>query len=306
MERIGGVSECRSVEYKYPHRNAQPPGSLLFEVHNARAFPIVTGKIGRGHIELPHLWRAAQQMTARTVKIGVPSPERIGGMLPDVHYADRKELVADLCDVMNAEFHRLAGAGASVFQVEQPWVHRVDYTSEDADARAEESVAVFNRGVRGLRGKLELWCHAGWGNPAQQSTGGPDNRYGAALEFMNELDVDVLAFECASSGGAEIGEIAQKITKPKIVIGAVDARTLQVERPEEVAALIRRALEVIPAGRLCITTDTGFGREGMGRRHAFYKMVALVLGANIVRREIGAPEADVLAADGRFAFLDDE
>ena len=150
MERIGGVSECRSVEYKCPHRNAQPPGSLLFEVHNARAFPIVTEKIGRGHIELPHLWWAAQQMTARPVKIGVPSPERIGGMLPDVHYADRKELVADLCDVMNAEFHRLAGAGASVFQVEQPWVHRVDYTSEDADARAEESVAVFNRGVRGL------------------------------------------------------------------------------------------------------------------------------------------------------------
>ena len=31
------------------------------------------------------------------------------------------------------------------------------------------------------------------------------------------------------------------------------------------------------------------GREGMSRRHAFYKMVSLVQGANIVRNELGLP-----------------
>jgi len=37
------------------------------------------------------------------------------------------------------------------------------------------------------------------------------------------------------------------------------------------------------------------------RRIAFYKCVAITLGANVVRRELGLPEAPVPAADPRFA-----
>ena len=54
-----------------------------------------------------------------------------------------------------------------------------------------------------------------------------------------------------------------------------------VEPPEYVADLIRRALEHIPPERLVISTDCGFGREGLSRRIAFYKCVALVEGTNI-------------------------
>jgi 5-methyltetrahydropteroyltriglutamate--homocysteine methyltransferase len=75
-----------------------------------------------------------------------------------------------------------------------------------------------------------------------------------------------------------------------------------VERPEEVAALIREALRHIPAERLIISSDCGMGREGMGRRHATYKMVAMVLGTNIVRRELGLPEAECLTADARYSL----
>ncbi|HEY1979797.1 MAG TPA: hypothetical protein VGH13_06905 [Xanthobacteraceae bacterium] len=44
------------------------------------------------------------------------------------------------------------------------------------------------------------------------------------------------------------------------------------------------------------------GREGLGRRHANYKMVAMVLGTNIVRKELGLPEAECLAADARYSL----
>jgi len=121
---------------------------------------------------------------------------------------------------------------------------------------------------------------------------------------MIELNTGVLTFECTSSGGRDIEAIGEKITKPKIAIGVVDHQTLQVERPEDVASLIRKALESIPPERLCISTDCGLGREGMSRRHAFYKMVALVRGTNIVRRELGAPEAHIPAAERNFALLD--
>jgi 5-methyltetrahydropteroyltriglutamate--homocysteine methyltransferase len=45
------------------------------------------------------------------------------------------------------------------------------------------------------------------------------------------------------------------------------------------------------------------GREGMSRRHAYYKMVALVLGTNIVRKELGLPEADCAAADAELSLI---
>jgi 5-methyltetrahydropteroyltriglutamate--homocysteine methyltransferase len=44
------------------------------------------------------------------------------------------------------------------------------------------------------------------------------------------------------------------------------------------------------------------GREGMSRRHALYKMGALVQGTNVVRQEIGAPLAECLLADPKYTL----
>ena len=52
-----------------------------------------------------------------------------------------------------------------------------------------------------------------------------------------------------------------------------------------------------------VSTDCGMGREGMSRRHAFYKAVAIVLGTNIVRKELGVPEARIPAADERYSLV---
>jgi 5-methyltetrahydropteroyltriglutamate--homocysteine methyltransferase len=45
------------------------------------------------------------------------------------------------------------------------------------------------------------------------------------------------------------------------------------------------------------------GREGMSRRHAQYKMVSMVLGTNMVRKELGAPEAECLMAEKRYSLV---
>ena len=73
--------------------------------------------------------------------------------------------------------------------------------------------------------------------------------------------------------------------------------------PEDVAALIRKALKHIAPERLILSSDCGFGRQGMSRIHAFYKMIAIVRGANIVRHELGLPQVEILAADPRFAWI---
>ena len=126
--------------------------------------------------------------------------------------------------------------------------------------------------------------------------------YQPPLELLNQVDADVLTFETCSSGPGDLDAIGKVIKDKKIVIGVVDHHTLQVERPDQVAALIREALKNIPPERLIVSSDCGMGREGMSRRHATYKMVAMVLGTNIVRKELGLPEAACLAADPRYSL----
>jgi 5-methyltetrahydropteroyltriglutamate--homocysteine methyltransferase len=89
----------------------------------------------------------------------------------------------------------------------------------------------------------------------------------------------------------------------KVGIGVIDHHTLQVESPEDVATIVRQALKVIPAERLVLSSDCGMGREGMSRRHAFYKMVALVQGVNVVKKELGLPLTESVAADPKWSLL---
>jgi 5-methyltetrahydropteroyltriglutamate--homocysteine methyltransferase len=127
--------------------------------------------------------------------------------------------------------------------------------------------------------------------------------YKPALEYLNDVDADVLTFESCSSHRMDLEAIGKQITKKKIAIGVIDHHSLQVERPDEVADHIRQALKHIPAERLIITSDCGMGREGMSRRHARYKMISLVLGTNIVRKELGLPVAECIAADERYSLV---
>jgi 5-methyltetrahydropteroyltriglutamate--homocysteine methyltransferase len=89
----------------------------------------------------------------------------------------------------------------------------------------------------------------------------------------------------------------------KVALGVISHRTLQVERPEEIADLIRKALKHIEPERLILTSDCGFGRQSMSRMHAFYKMVALTRGTNIVRKELGLEEADIPATEARLSMV---
>ena len=85
--------------------------------------------------------------------------------------------------------------------------------------------------------------------------------------------------------------------KKKICIGAVSHRSLQADRPEDVAGEIRKALRYIPPERLIVSSDCGFGRQGCNREIAFYKASAIAQGCDMVRQELGLEGKYVPAAD---------
>ena len=278
-------------------------GDIMFEVLETRVLPNVRGGVRRGPLEYARVWKVAQRLTRKPVKFGAISGQMIATGVHDEHYGNRRDLVMALSQAMNEELVELADAGCPVIQVEEPAIHGM-VGVDDKEVTGEFLVEAFNREVRGLRGKAEVWCHTCWGNPAAQRTETTRRFYQHALPYFDELDVDAVTFEAADNGGDEIESFAKGLgPDKKIAIGVVSHRTLQVERPEAVASLIRRALQFMPPERLIVSTDCGFGRQGMSRLHAFYKMVALVRGTNIVRRELGLPEADILAADPKGSLL---
>jgi len=278
-------------------------GDIMFEVLETRVLPNVRGGVRRGPLEYARVWKVAQRLTRKPVKFGAISGQMVATGVHDEHYGNRRDLVMALAEAMNEELVELADAGCPVIQVEEPAIHGM-VGVDDKEVTGEFLVEAFNREVRGLRGKAEVWCHTCWGNPAAQRTETTRRFYQHALRYFDELDVDVVTFEAADNGGDEIESFAKGLgADKKIAIGVVSHRTLQVERPEAVAGLIRRALQFMPPERLIISTDCGFGRQGMSRLHAFYKMVALVRGTNIVRRELGLPAADVLAADPKSSLI---
>ncbi|HVW18462.1 MAG TPA: cobalamin-independent methionine synthase II family protein [Solirubrobacteraceae bacterium] len=283
-----------------------PRGHILHDYMEARVMPKVVGPIGRGDLQYTEMWKAAQRLTTKPVKFGTVTPELVAFAVQDDYYPDLQSRIMALSDALNAELHDLADAGCPAIQMEEPQIHMLAGKARVVgDAiTAEFMVDVFNNTVKGLRDKTEVWCHTCWGNPSAQRMFDQVQSYLPGLELLDQVDADVITFETRASGATEIEAIAKAIgSDKKIAIGMIDHHTLQVESPTEVAELARQVLEHVPPERLILTSDCGMGREGMPRRHAFYKIVSLVLGANIVREEAGLPTVEVLAADPSLSLL---
>jgi 5-methyltetrahydropteroyltriglutamate--homocysteine methyltransferase len=283
---------------------AHPRGHILHDILEARVMPDLVGPVGRGTLEYTAIWKAAQRLTTKPMKFGTITAELIAMFVRDLYYKDLRAAILAIADALNAELTELANAGCKVIQMEEPQIHLLAAKNlVDEVLNPQFMVEVFNRTVRGLRAKTEVWCHTCWGNPGAQRLFSTQPSYAPAIEALNRVDADVITFETCSSGGMDLETIGRGIKDKKVCIGVVDHHTLQVETPQDVASLVQRALKHIPAERLILASDCGMGREGMSRRHAFHKMVSIVLGANLVRRELGIPEATCLAADERYSMV---
>jgi 5-methyltetrahydropteroyltriglutamate--homocysteine methyltransferase len=277
-----------------------PPGHILREVMEAYQPAVVGGPVADHQLQYAALFKTAQRLTARPVKFGTISAQSLVKMLVNRHYASDRDLVLAVGEVLNAELQEVAAAGCRVIQLEEPQHHIASANGTATEKDLEFFTEAVNREIAGV--DTEVWLHTCWGNPNQQPLHWERPSYERALPYLLQTNADVLTLECASTNGRDLPLLAKFPTDKKIAIGVVNHSTAAVEPPEVVASLIRRALEYVPVERLVLASDCGFGREGLSRRIAFYKSVAINLGANIVRRELKLPEVEIAAADPRWTF----
>ncbi len=303
LAHMAGFSREAAPSVYQMGAGGQPRGHILHDFLEARVLPPIVGPVGPGNLQYAAMWKTAQRLTRKPVKFGTILPELLAASVADEYYKDPVERVWALSDALNQELHQLADAGCPVIQLEEPQIHMVPVRGKTfGRLGVDELVDLFNNTVKGLRGRTEVWCHTCWGNPAQQRIFREIQSYQPTLAALARVDADAITFETCSSGTGDLPAIGAAIADKKVVIGVIDHHTLQVERPDQVAALIREALRYVPVERLMISSDCGMGREGMSRRHAAYKMVAMVEGTNLVRKELGLPEAECLAADPRYSL----
>lgn len=300
IERLNGVSGFRDSSHFLELADITP-GHILYEVQEAYHPPAVVGPITRGPLHYAAAWKTAQKMTDKPVKFGAISATCLPMMLWNEHYQNDQDMIMDLAAALNQELKELAAAGCPLIQVEEPPHHFACCATPPAtDKDLEFYTKAFNREIEGVN--TEIWAHTCWGNPNQQSFYWERPSYERSLPYLLQLNTDVLTLECASNQGRDLPLLKRHKIDKKIAIGVINHTITTVEPPQMIANLIRQALEYVPPERLIITADCGFGREGLSRRIAFYKCVALVQGTNIVRKELGLPEVYIRAADPRFVL----
>ncbi len=300
IERINGFEGHRDYSPGWSGEFGIRPGHILWEVQEAYRPPIVKNKLTRGSLEYTDIWRTAQRMTDKPVKFGSISAQPMSRMMWNEFYDTDEELLIALCDIMNAEYKNMVAAGCKLIQIEEPRIHMLAQSGQGSAADFEFLIEAFNREIQGL--EAEVWVHTCWGNPSQQRMFWNIPSYENAMEHLLRLNVDAITLECASSGGTDLSFLSGIETEKKIAIGVISHTNTVVEPPQIVASRIRNALKYLPPERLILSSDCGFGREGLSRRIAFFKTVSLVQGTNIIRKELGLPEVTIRAENPKFAF----
>ena len=146
-----------------------PPGHILHDYLESRVMPSIIGPVTRGDLQYAAMFKVAQRMTKKPVKFGTIGPELVAFAVQDRHYKSLKDRILAITDALNAELHDLADAGCPVIQFEEPQINLLAVRNIVNDViNPAFSVEVFNRTVKGLRAKTEVWCHTCWGNPSQQ------------------------------------------------------------------------------------------------------------------------------------------
>jgi 5-methyltetrahydropteroyltriglutamate--homocysteine methyltransferase len=237
----------------------------------------------RGKVEVPHGLGIVEEFeylrdhTTRPTKVTCPGPFALTAYFRPVEgYRDRYALAADFVPAINAELRRLVAAGATYVQIDEPAISVVD----PAPIEPKEMVALFNQTVEGVEARIAL--HICFGTYRKMAYA--PRTYRPYFPVLREARAQEFVLEFANRLMAEIELWHEYGLEQDLGCGVVDVRNWYVESPEDVAALIRRALEHVPAQRLVLNPDCGLRRQA--RWVGMKKLQALAAGAAIVRHEL--------------------
>ncbi|HYV00994.1 MAG TPA: methionine synthase, partial [Actinomycetota bacterium] len=225
--------------------------------------PVATGEIVRDHPITLEWWRFAQSLTDRPVKGMLTGPYTICDWSFNEHYDTREDLVMALAEVIHQEALDLKEAGARYIQIDEPAVS----TRMDELDLAIKALGVVTDGL-----EVHTITHICYGD------------FHNAYPKMLDLPVDQLDLEMANSNYDLLEAFRDSPFTKSIGLGVVDSHSHRIESVDEVAAGIRRSLELIPPERMFVDPDCGLKTRTVDEAKA--KLRVIVDATRRVRAEL--------------------
>jgi len=249
------------------------PGSALDRSGHPNPVPRIVGRIRRRHaVEVEDL-RFLRAHTDRNIKMTVPGPFTMSQQAQNDYYKSEEDAAMDYAVAVNEEIRDLFAAGADVVQIDEPYMQ-----ARPEKARAY-GLKALNRALEGAKGTTAVHICFGYAAVIHARPSG--------YSFLGELSGCTCGQVSIETAQSNLDcSVLRSLAGKKLILGVIDLNDMTVETPEKVAARIRRALPHARGEDIIVAPDCGM--KYLPRDVAFGKMKAMVEGAKIMRREIGA------------------
>jgi len=247
------------------------PGTALDRSGHPNPVPRVTGKVWRRHpVEVRDV-KFLRANTDRKIKMTVPGPFTMSQQAQNDFYKDEEEMALDYAAAVNAEIKDLFAAGADIVQIDEP------YMQARPEKARKYGLKALNAALDGVSGTTAVHICFGYAAIIHQRPEGYSFLAELAASPVQQISIETAQSKLDCS-------VLEKLPGKTIILGTLDLSDMTIEKPETVAARIRRALPHVPPSRIVVAPDCGL--KYLPRDVAYGKMCAIVEGANIVRREL--------------------
>lgn len=242
--------------------------------------PTVVGAVSRPKPVFVEDAKFLRQHTGKPIKWALPGPMTMIDTLYDAHYKSREKLAWEFAKILNEEALELQAAGVDIIQFDEP---AFNVFFDDVN---DWGIAALERAAEGLTCETAVHICYGYGIQAntdwKKTLGSEWRQYEEFFPKLQQSKIDIVSLECQNSHVPM--DLIELIRGKKVMVGAIDVATNEIETPEQVADTLRKALQFVDADKLYPSTNCGMAP--LSRRVANQKMSALAQGAAIVRQEL--------------------
>ena len=250
----------------------EKPGTALDRSGHPNPVPRIVGPIRRVRpVEVEDL-RFLKRHTDRPVKMTVPGPFTMSQQAQNDFYPSEAEAALAYAEAVNAEVRDLFAAGADVVQIDEPYLQARPEKGE------QFGLAALNRALEGITGTTAVHICFGYAAIIHERPSGYSSLSQLAGCTCKQVSIETAQANLDCS-------VLADLKGKQIMVGVLDLSDMNVERPETVAARIRRALPYVAVEDVIVAPDCGL--KYLPRDVAFAKMQAMVEGAAIMRKEVG-------------------
>lgn len=254
--------------------------TMLIRDRYEASVPSVIGAVERKAPVFVEDAKFLRTLTDHQIKWTLPGPMTMVDTLHDGYYGSREKLAWEFAAILNQEATDLEAAGVDVIQFDEP-AFNVFF-----DEVADWGVAALERACEGLKTETVAHICFGYGikanNDWKATLGTQWRHYEKSFPLLQRSSIDTISLESHHSNVPL--EVVELVRGKRVMLGAIDVASQQVETPEEVAETLRKALEYVDADKL--TPSTNCGMAPFPRNVALAKLSALSAGAAVLRDEL--------------------